>query len=104
MTIYLYIKKLYELINAANTSCKCERDCYREVLFTDLSGSKEFKIVLTGGDARLQLTEGQYVRADLYWDHFYENGEWKTEYFLLSIEPLDANQYANVNNNYYEEK
>lgn len=83
------VKKLNELTNTAGDNCSCIKDCYRGVVLSDLAGNEEYKIVLTGDDAQLPLAEGQFVLADLQWDYFPANGEWRTEYYATNIKPIE---------------
>lgn len=85
----LLIKQLSELYVTDLQDSDGLKGCYRDVVFTDIYGDNEYDITLTGGDARLPLEVGQQVLADLRWEHFKYNNEWKDEYFVNSISPLN---------------
>lgn len=85
------IKKIGEQnITVDKYSC-CVKGIYRKVVFTDLGGNEDFDITLTGGDALIPLERGQHVLADLRCDHFWINNEWKDEYYVMSITPIEKN-------------
>lgn len=83
------VKQLSELYVTDLQGSDGLKGCYRDVVFTDINGDNEYDITLTGGDARLPLEVGQQVLADLRWEHFKYNNEWKDEYFVNSISPLN---------------
>ena len=52
---------------------------------------EDIRITLTGGDALVTLKKGQRVIVDLGCDSYRDsiNGEWKDEYYVKSITPLE---------------
>jgi len=87
----LKVKKIDELIITVNKGSSSVEGCYRKVVLTDLRDNEDFDIALTGGDALIPLEVGQHVLADLRCDHLRINGEWKDEYFVMSIKTMDQN-------------
>ena len=89
--VILKVKKIDELIITVNKGSSSLDGCYRKVVLTDLRDNEDFDIALTGGDALIPLEVGQHVLADLRCDHLRINGEWKDEYFVMSIKTMDQN-------------
>jgi hypothetical protein len=87
----LEVKKLIEQRITVDKDCGFVDGCYRKVVFTNFGGGEDFDITLTGGDALIPLEVGQRVMADLRCDHYWINGEWKDEYYIMSIKPLEMN-------------
>ncbi len=87
----LKVKKIGELIITVNKSGSSVSGYYRKAVFTDLVDNEDYDIALTGGDALIPLEVGQHVLADLRWDSYRINGEWKDEYYVMSIKTMDQN-------------
>ena len=75
------IKQKKELTVNVNQDCGSV-GCYRKVVLEDLTVNQDFDITLTGGDACKSFEVGQQVLADLRFDSFKINGEWKDEYYV----------------------
>lgn len=87
----LKIKKLGKQTLTIEKGSDWVEGCFRKVVFTDLRDNEDYDITLTGGDALVPLTVGQHVLADLRCDHFKFYNEWKDEYYIISIKPLENN-------------
>ena len=89
--VILKVKKIDELVITVDKGINSVSGYYRKSVFTDLGDNEDYDIALTGGDALIPLEVGQHVLADLRWDHYWINGEWKDEYYVKSIKPMDQN-------------
>lgn len=87
----LKVKQVGELILTVDKGSSSVNGYYRKAVLTDLGDNEDYDIALTGGDALIPLEVGQNVLADLKWDHYWINGEWKDEYFVESIKTMDQN-------------
>ena len=89
--VILKVKKLGELIVIVDKGSCSVSGYYRKAVLTDLEDNVDNDITLTGGDALIPLEVGQHVLVDLRRDSYNINGEWKDEYFVMSIKIMDQN-------------
>lgn len=89
--IVFIIKKFYKQNISIYKNSDVPVGIYRKVILTDCEGNVDYDITLTGGDARLPLEVGQHVLADLRFDSIKIDGEWKDEYYVNSIIPIEKN-------------
>ncbi len=87
----LKVKKIGELIITVEKGSSSVSGYYRKVVFTDLDDNEDYDIALTGGDALISLEVGQHILADLRCDQLKINGDWKDEYYVMSIKTMDQN-------------